>query len=361
MSAFLHKHYQTLDLPLNANKDDIKKAYRKLALKYHPDKNKSSDAQEKFIEIVEAYEILTSRKKSLKSNYRTQTQETHRARYKAKAYAKMSRDKFKKSEAYQRRKAENIILTQVGHLLNIFILIFMSPIAWLLGGNLWLYVSLFFVLCSWSMWIKLFDKGNDFNLISLFRSFKTVWKHNTFRTAVIFLFSCPLFVFGYFNSVIPHLEISICLGVLLFASIISDRIFRKHKIKPTYYFAITLFVFSLLLTTLNRVIPFDSIEESYIYKRGTQTVSTNTNGYNMYLHNSHTYTQKTTLIHLPENKYENAPLIRFFFDQEKLRGNQITMRFETGFLGIKVLKSYNFKRVKTKEMKRLMTRYNRSF
>jgi curved DNA-binding protein CbpA len=47
-----------LNLPLNATKADIKKAYRKLAFEYHPDKNPSKDAQAKFIEITKAYEYL---------------------------------------------------------------------------------------------------------------------------------------------------------------------------------------------------------------------------------------------------------------------------------------------------------------
>jgi len=47
-----------LNLPLNATKADIKKAYRKSAFEYHPDKNPSKDAQAKFIEITKAYEYL---------------------------------------------------------------------------------------------------------------------------------------------------------------------------------------------------------------------------------------------------------------------------------------------------------------
>lgn len=51
-------HYQTLSVSPTASKDEIKKAYRQLALKFHPDRNKRLDAQEKFIEINEAYLIL---------------------------------------------------------------------------------------------------------------------------------------------------------------------------------------------------------------------------------------------------------------------------------------------------------------
>lgn len=51
-------YYLRLNLSQTATKEDIKKAYRKLALLYHPDKNKDTDAHQKFIEINEAYLIL---------------------------------------------------------------------------------------------------------------------------------------------------------------------------------------------------------------------------------------------------------------------------------------------------------------
>ncbi|HXT84603.1 MAG TPA: DnaJ domain-containing protein [Verrucomicrobiae bacterium] len=59
-------HYDVLQIKKNASNEEIKKSFRNLALKYHPDKNKSNDSKEKFLRIVEAYEILSdenSRKK----------------------------------------------------------------------------------------------------------------------------------------------------------------------------------------------------------------------------------------------------------------------------------------------------------
>ena len=55
--------YETLDVAADASAEEIKKAYRRLARKYHPDINKDSGAEEKFKEINAAYEILSDEQK----------------------------------------------------------------------------------------------------------------------------------------------------------------------------------------------------------------------------------------------------------------------------------------------------------
>ncbi|MDP6274098.1 MAG: molecular chaperone DnaJ [Dehalococcoidia bacterium] len=51
--------YETLGVARNATSEDIKKAYRKLAFQFHPDRNKDSGATERFKEISEAYQVLS--------------------------------------------------------------------------------------------------------------------------------------------------------------------------------------------------------------------------------------------------------------------------------------------------------------
>ncbi len=55
--------YEILDVPKTASEQDLKKAFRKLAMEFHPDRNKAEDAPEKFKEINRAYEVLSDPQK----------------------------------------------------------------------------------------------------------------------------------------------------------------------------------------------------------------------------------------------------------------------------------------------------------
>ena len=57
-------YYAILGVPRNATDEEIKKAYRRLALQYHPDRNPGNkEAEEKFKEITEAYSVLIDKEK----------------------------------------------------------------------------------------------------------------------------------------------------------------------------------------------------------------------------------------------------------------------------------------------------------
>jgi len=63
MATARHDYYDILGVSRNASAEDVKKAFRRLAMKYHPDRNKDDSAEARFKEIGEAYEVLSDPEK----------------------------------------------------------------------------------------------------------------------------------------------------------------------------------------------------------------------------------------------------------------------------------------------------------
>ncbi len=86
MALAFTDYYEVLGVPRDADQDAIRRAYRKLARKYHPDLNSDIDAEDRFKELGEAYEVLSdpdkrARYDRLGANWRQQEQETPDANF----------------------------------------------------------------------------------------------------------------------------------------------------------------------------------------------------------------------------------------------------------------------------------------
>src|ERR1700760_1408581 len=80
MALAFKDYYEVLGVPRDADQDAIRRAYRKLARQYHPDLNSDTDAEDRFKELGEAYEVLSDPDKRerydrLGANWRQQEQE----------------------------------------------------------------------------------------------------------------------------------------------------------------------------------------------------------------------------------------------------------------------------------------------
>lgn len=139
-------YYEVLGVSKNASKDEIKDSYRKLAMQYHPDRNKAPDAEEKFKEISEAYAVLSDDEKrtvydALGPKKYNDPREVYRYQQQREAAVRDA----KAWEAYKWEQRGEAVKTIIGSIFFLFVLNAMIP-SFVFGP--WRYVfNGFIILC----------------------------------------------------------------------------------------------------------------------------------------------------------------------------------------------------------------------
>lgn len=119
-------YWEILELRPNASQEEIKKAYRRKAFEFHPDKNKSEHAERQFIELTEAYEFLKSDKKISYQNTKSGAW-ANKVKEEARRQARMSYEAFKRKRELQ--EAQDLIKARVlavGFFVVLIVAIFIS-------------------------------------------------------------------------------------------------------------------------------------------------------------------------------------------------------------------------------------------
>ncbi len=142
-----HDLYDVLGVARTASSETIKEAYRRLAVRYHPDRNKSPEAEEKFKEVSEAYFVLSDREKRtlydvLGPDKYDDPKEVFNYYVEREVSAREMRREYAESKS---REQTGIIESMLVILFGLFVIDFVIP-TWVFGP--WFYVFNAFLLLA---------------------------------------------------------------------------------------------------------------------------------------------------------------------------------------------------------------------
>ncbi len=202
MKQMYEKYYHLLQLTPKASTEDIKKAYRRLAKKYHPDVSRAANAHERFIAISRAYEILIHKppQKAPETSQSPDRETFYRkAHEQAERHARMRYNEFqRKHEAFQKSGLYDVSLF-LQYALNVF-LFFLAAVCIL--GPVYLaimyeplilailffveLIGIFLVIYIISEWKKMFRLGKFFYS---FEDLKKLFKPETMEKNILCSYS----------------------------------------------------------------------------------------------------------------------------------------------------------------------------
>ncbi|HYG14420.1 MAG TPA: DnaJ domain-containing protein [Bacteroidia bacterium] len=335
----MNKYYDILDLPENATVDDIRKAYRSKAKQFHPDRNKTPGAQEKFVEVNEAYEYLINLKEG-KITSSGDAQIDDFARWWRREEARVREEAHRKSRMRYRayRKAENAtekaeeekadVIVVVFAIIAVFLLPILLSI-WQGWTGFW--ISIGIIIASFQVTgasiSRIRKLGADKFLVQAKGIVKTYW----FIATIVSTVNVVTFFNIGFKTLIP-LQILLLLyaGIIAVSFVFTLVIKFKNQQRKLVSLVLGPAVITVLLM-VNFWVSFNPVKESYYFSLNREIRSKN----------GRVYYKTSSLMQLENNKYDEYFGLRAFIDINEIRrSNYVTFTFKKGILGFRVLKEY---------------------
>lgn len=326
------KYFQILGLSEKASLNDIKKAYRRLVVLYHPDKNKEPGAAEKFIEITEAYEMLidfkvngpkrkVSRTISREEIIRQQKEE---ARRKAMWAANQRYTEYLKSEAYLTNQAYSIVIDHVLFVITLFFVFVLPVYLFMRYGATGLISGIIVALVTGPFSIPAFRNIRRFSPERFWQALLFSAKTKLFWQVVLPPLNIIVFLKIGLQTLMPFSFMMMCYIILVVFFFLLASVFKSGKytrLRVLAAFQGGPFVMTVFLL-LNFFISFHPVAETYriVRSRGNDN-----------------------FVLLEGKAYREFPGIRAFMDtDEPLHSRKVTYVFKTGMFGVRVMQRYYF-------------------
>ncbi len=325
-------YHRILGIASNASIEEIKRAYRQKAKELHPDRNKSLNAHEQFILLSEAYEYALSSQGSVRYKQKQaapkqdwQTQRREEARARARAHAKMQYEEYIKTDFYKNSRAIFVVWEHFYPLSAVFVIAGFPAIGYFSMGVNGMAIGIVLVFLTVPYWLGAFRKKPDVNINSLRQSLLLLLKTKTFNYSAITLLNIYLLFHFTLNtelSTYTFLLIAVLLATLSFftSHLVTNRF--KFITKRFFMICIVPYFFNLFFL-VNFIFSSNPVSEKYSFRR----------------------LDGESYLELENKKYENNHWLRMFSDFNELRlADNVTYTFEEGLFGLRVLKSYKFRR-----------------
>lgn len=342
--ADLNHYYAVLGLAANANVLDVKKAFREKAKLYHPDISTHPNAEEKFIEVTEAYEQLVAllTGKQLKNPARNYTQNTttppsphHARKYSASGpppknhQTKMRYEDFVNSDFYKFSMVYSLLIKLFATTLALAIILgaciglaYEAGLAGFIGG----------LIISAPLWLVFYMAKMSISWVNIKEAMKIILQSKETVIVLLAIANLLLLVYLFQKTIfIPWMAILFVLGLVLSVFAYFKVVVKKEQGPAKIGLLWTPLLLNIFLL-INYVFSGPKYSEKYHFYLE----------YDAYIKNSELVKENTGWLYLDNLAYHEAFWLRYFTDTDEIHGDTITYYFSDGCLGPKVLKGYCF-------------------